>query len=352
MFLIFAFYPLVPAVIYAQVLWVWGIRKIEPESLEKMENLACQIRGISGGFEAPLQLTMTIWLMLKGVLYSNDVLNIGWSKGSYGNLSPSIPFISALSSFITIISTCVRLNHPLPYQAYSQTVFRRRYSRQFSLVLGHLPHYICSSLFRVSSLAFIWIYLALYALIPILVLLLVNILIFYKQEDNQEMKEKTKSLNKRMKLIQKRRKDNSKYKYRKICQAIWLSSFIGIFIPCCYTKPIETNAIHKLDHHQEILKQLDVLRDDHKRKVLKLQELAGTGINLIAVIIIYFLVNLTSTGYMDNCLDNFSFHCFFTAIVSLGVINLVFIIIGFDLLQMFGLGVKKGRHLNMELRKI
>ena len=38
---------MVPAVIYAGVLWVWGIRNITMEALEKRQNLARQIRGDS-----------------------------------------------------------------------------------------------------------------------------------------------------------------------------------------------------------------------------------------------------------------------------------------------------------------
>ena len=45
LFLILLFFPIVPAVIYAQILWVWGIRNISIHSLEKRENLAKQIRG-------------------------------------------------------------------------------------------------------------------------------------------------------------------------------------------------------------------------------------------------------------------------------------------------------------------
>ena len=45
LFLILIFYPIVPAVIYAGVLWVWGIRNITMEALENRQNLARQIRG-------------------------------------------------------------------------------------------------------------------------------------------------------------------------------------------------------------------------------------------------------------------------------------------------------------------
>ena len=45
MFFILVFFPFVPAIIYSQVLWVWGIKNISIHSLEKRENLARQIRG-------------------------------------------------------------------------------------------------------------------------------------------------------------------------------------------------------------------------------------------------------------------------------------------------------------------
>ena len=126
LFLILIFYPIVPAVIYAGVLWVWGIRNITMEALENRQNLARQIRGeggqievrlvdqtqsfsgISGGFEAGLQLSLTLWLVLKGVIPLEDILCVHWRRGSYGNYSPSIPLISAVSSLLSMVWSCVR----------------------------------------------------------------------------------------------------------------------------------------------------------------------------------------------------------------------------------------------------
>ena len=64
--------------------------------------------GISGGFEAGLQLALTLWLVLKGVIPLDDILNVHWRRGSYGNYSPSIPLISAVSSILTMTANCVR----------------------------------------------------------------------------------------------------------------------------------------------------------------------------------------------------------------------------------------------------
>ena len=87
--------------------------------------------------------------------------------------------------YISIFSQLFRLNLPLPYEAYSKNDFFGRYREQSLQILECLPYFVFSCLFRVSCLAFMWIYLAFYATIPILVLLLVNILIFYILESDK-----------------------------------------------------------------------------------------------------------------------------------------------------------------------
>ena len=64
--------------------------------------------GISGGFEAGLQLTLTSWLLLRKVISIEHFLNVTWTMGSYGNFFPSIPLISAASSLLTMVTTCIR----------------------------------------------------------------------------------------------------------------------------------------------------------------------------------------------------------------------------------------------------
>ena len=86
---------------------------------------------------------------------------------------------------VKVLKLHPRLNLPLPYQAYGENELSRRYGKQFSQILNSLSHYVFSCLFRVSCLAFMWIYLAFYAAIPILVLLFINILIFYTQESDK-----------------------------------------------------------------------------------------------------------------------------------------------------------------------
>ena len=90
-----------------------------------------------------------------------------------------------LTSIIYLMFSLSRLNIPLSYEAYAKKDFLQRYEKQCAQILGFLSHFVFSCLFRVSCLAFMWIYLAFYATIPILVLLFINILIFYILESDK-----------------------------------------------------------------------------------------------------------------------------------------------------------------------
>ena len=65
-----------------------------------------------------------------------------------------------------------------------------------------------------------------------------------------------KTVNKEMKLIYRKSNEISKYKYKRIQNAFWLSSFIAIFMPCCYTKPLEITTISMIEQNKNILKRL------------------------------------------------------------------------------------------------
>ena len=54
----------------------------------------------------------------------------------------------------------------------------------------------------------------------------------------------------------KRKNECSKIRSTKIENAFWLSSFIAIFIPCCYTKPIHIATITALEHDRQLLRKL------------------------------------------------------------------------------------------------
>lgn len=82
--------------------------------------------------------------------------------------------------------------------------------------------------------------------------------IIIKNSNVLEIKHEMKTINKEMKLIYRKCNETSKYKYRRIQNAFWLSSFIAIFMPCCYTKPLEITTITIIEHNTKLLRKLGI----------------------------------------------------------------------------------------------
>jgi len=348
MILVLIFYPFIPAVTYILLLWSWGNGNAQPEALSRRENFAMVAHSITGGFEAPVQLTMTIWLMLKGIIdndfsFAKAFVDFGLPTDKFGNTVPlpAIPVISSLTSLLSIMFACVRLNIPQPYQSYREEHFWKRHSKRFSKVMGHLPFFLCSVLFRVMSYAFMWVFLSgsiIYSSIPLICTFLANLVIGYNQQTDSHMKKEMKSVRKKIKKHLKET-NQEQCKYRRIELAVWLSSFIGIFIPCCYSQQLEDKIVNKLSDKHELLKTLDEIRENFQKRVLKRQELAGTLINFISCVVIFMLVNYTDTyKYADNKLTNFSFNIYFYVVSTLGLMCLTFTLLNFDALHIFNLG--------------
>ena len=65
-------------------------------------------------------------------------------------------------------------------------------------------------------------------------------------------------MNKEIQIRLKRKNEAMKIKSTKIENAFWLSSFIAIFIPCCYSKPIQIATITALEHDGKLLRKLGI----------------------------------------------------------------------------------------------
>ena len=63
-------------------------------------------------------------------------------------------------------------------------------------------------------------------------------------------------MNKEIKIKRKRKNEATKIKSTKVENAFWLSSFIAIFIPCCYTKPIQIATITAVEHDVKLRRKL------------------------------------------------------------------------------------------------
>ena len=152
-------------------------------------------RSITGGCAAPLQLVLTVWLALRGVLgrrwglaqtvllLLRELLGLVWSQGTYGNWSPSIPAVSAASSLLTALVAGARLNLP-PVSGGQGRDWLGRQGARLGEALASLPTSLVSCLFRVLMFSYIWVYLHFYSLVPLCCLLLTNLLIFYFHQDS------------------------------------------------------------------------------------------------------------------------------------------------------------------------
>ena len=131
----------------------------------------------------------------------------------------------------------------------------------------------------------------------------------------------------------KKKNEGMKIKSTKIENAFWLSSFIAIFIPCCYTKPIFLATVTAIDHDERLLRKLgnffcvlwnelsdlsDNNRESYRRKVLRYQDLGALSVYGVAVVITYILVTFTTMGYMDNMMDSNTFLSYFLFILIQG----------------------------------
>ena len=256
---------------------------------------------------------------MKGVFNFSDLSQVHWVQGSYGNYLPSIPVVSAISSFCTIILTCFNINLTLPLATVLHNSMLSKCKIIFTDICAYLPFFLCTISFRILSLSLMWIYIAFYSLIPISCLVLSNILVFYLVVDDKRIRKKTKVFNKKLKMIQQT-KCKSSLLMQRVEPAIWLSSFIAVFVPCCFIKSLDVDFIHSLQHHENILEEFDSIRESFKLKILKIQQLIGTLINLITVFIVFIIVNYTSIGYMENKLNNNTFNVYCTVLVVLGIL--------------------------------
>ena len=174
------------------------------------------LHGIVAGFEAPLQMTITLWLAMRGVLdlELGGTAEVTEVEDDYRNTLylPSIPRISLVFSLCSAISACYRMNIPLPYLDYSKENLQSRWKTMFFQSLGQTPYFICSVVFRVMSYAFMWTFLHIYAPIPMLLIFISNVGSGYHVADKKQIKDKIKQMEAEVKHLY----DTYGGEYRKI----------------------------------------------------------------------------------------------------------------------------------------
>ena len=246
---------------YGLHIWTYGLHtlrsqkcnlRIEAEAFQRRENLALVFTIIMGGFEAPLQLVSTGWLMMKGVIEDrsplDDSFEVQTSKDMYGNnlTIPNITSISAYFSFCSIIITCILANIPLEYVKFSQHDFNNRYDERFSHIVGRIPYFLSTVIFRIISFALMITFLFYYTAFPVALIFLANVSIGYLVMADEETLKPLKKIKKEIRRLFKA--NNRDVKEVNFEVAIWMNSFLGIFIPCCYIKRINDQLIVEIEN--------------------------------------------------------------------------------------------------------
>ena len=147
------FFPLVPAFFYILLLVCPTETEEELRRYKRHELRAHEMKSVSGGLEAPLQIILIVYLILRGHL------PLPWAQTSSSSCLadslgrslclPSIPVASVVFSLLSLVKALYDLNiYPL---VHSYPPSWERLSRSLDLCLTFLPCFLASAIFRLTT---------------------------------------------------------------------------------------------------------------------------------------------------------------------------------------------------------
>ena len=147
------FFPLVPAFFYILLLICPKETEEEVKKYKRTELRAHEMKSVSGGLEAPLQIILIVYLILRGHL------PLPWAQASSSSCLadslgrslclPSIPVASMVFSLLSLVKALYDLNiYPL---VHSYPPSWERLSRSLDLCLTFLPCFLASAIFRLTT---------------------------------------------------------------------------------------------------------------------------------------------------------------------------------------------------------
>ena len=231
---------------------------------------ACMLSVVTTGVEAPLQILLTLWLVMRGVIQSpfvQDLQVVTWSVDRFGNPFPlpTLPLASLLASYLSLLIITVRINSFL-LDIHSPMEF-----------LSRLVFLIVSVSYRVVSLSFLWLYFDRKCLVIFIIIIATNFTVVYVLE------------------VRKTRHVEPGF-------SIWSSSLLALFVPCWYLGA----SPKKGKEGDQVMANLRNLA------------MFGNTIILLSINICCFLVNKSVFKYSNNCFDNvtFNFTCGFLLLLG------------------------------------
>eukprot|EP00092_Neocalanus_flemingeri_P020996 GFUD01022750.1.p1 GENE.GFUD01022750.1~~GFUD01022750.1.p1 ORF type:complete len:1002 (-),score=189.68 GFUD01022750.1:50-3055(-) len=356
--LCFFFYPFVPTLGYIVNLWhINGGNRDYNVQTARLELFARVAHSITGCIEAPFQLIMTTWLIMKGVLdipWRNTMVKSSY-EDRFENQIPffSIPMWTLCFSIVDILGCAIQINLFNVYIGTLRNV--KSFKRYMNLVGGHFPFFFHAVCFRVITFAFLFIYLDTKAVIPLFIIWLSNIIIGYATVGKHKIPKQIRPKLKRMISLARQKanlpKITSEVQKKKNNEntPVWLNSFLSIFVPSCFVHIADPGLFadtsgltdKQKEEHEQVKKQFFDHEKSFQQKVIKYQVQTSTTVLMISLAIVFYSVNFTEWKYHNNIFSNEEFNILCCVIGGLGVISYLFLL-GIDVFELFHLNDKPG----------
>ena len=147
------FFPLVPAFFYILLVICPKDTEAEVEKYKRNELRAHEVKSVSGGLEAPVQIILIVYLILRGHL------PLPWAQTASSSCLedslgrsvclPSIPVASVVFSLLSLVKALYDLNiYPLVHH-YPPSW--QRLNTTLDLCLTFLPCFLASAIFRLTT---------------------------------------------------------------------------------------------------------------------------------------------------------------------------------------------------------
>ena len=307
--LLFIFYPLVPPLSLSMIFFYMTNKKEKMEP--RLKKYIDQAPTMEGGVEAPIQIMILLFLTMKGFY------DLPWSqtnpqntvKLGYNTLSlPWLPMFSFSISTLSILKSFLVMNALKMYPGKSS----------LDLIGGFLPFSISAVSFRVLATSFLLIFLGVMAAIPLVVIFIANLVIWYSVAPTIKMPE---ILVKYLRPESQLEEENG----LKINHPFWFNSMISVVIPTCMVNIIDTEAFDE-NEKDELTTSLHNYHKKYQMKIMRCQIISSTLVILVSVGVTACLVNFSNYNYTPNRLHNDEFNILWGIIMTMGLIHFLFCI--------------------------
>ena len=304
--LLVALYPLVaPISLVIDFFYLTNKKEKRDDRIKKYLDHAPTIEG---GVEAPIQVMILTFLMMKGfyVLPWSDSNPDSTIQLGYNTLSlPWLPMFSFTVSALSILKSSLEMNALNMYPGKST----------LDLIGGYLPFCISAVSFRVLSTSFFLLYLGEMTAVPLVIVLLGNLIIYYSFGQSIKIPD---ILEEYIRPESCEKEDGLTINY-----PIWMNTLVSIIVPTSWINIIDTEEFDE-NEKEELTTSLHNYHKKYQGKMMRLQIISSTLIILLATGVTAYLVNYTNYKYSPNILNNVTFNVLWVVIMAMGALHLMF----------------------------